>query len=210
MYSRRPSCGSGNTVTVYCPEPSPLPSSRLKAYTCGVQDFCFATLRNNPSGLSVTRHEGHIIIKVVGFLLHRTILLAASALLPAPGLRGQERSCAMPARTGPKGSVSGRGGSLLPLGLFSTRGAQVIDSTAKPVRIASIGWSGTDSSPAPSGLLNVNYKATMSGMVRDGFNAIRFPWYDLLLDESPTSKDINFSLSILISPVSPACRSWIS
>ena len=39
---------------------------------------------------------------------------------------------------------AGRGASLLPSGYLSTNGNQVVDASGNPVRIASIGWYGTD------------------------------------------------------------------
>ncbi len=81
---------------------------------------------------------------------------------------------------------SGQGGYLLPEGYFHVRGTQIVDREDRPIRIASVGWSGDDGTGfAPRGLYAVNYQATMRGMIADGFNAIRIPWCDLLLTENP-------------------------
>ena len=73
---------------------------------------------------------------------------------------------------------SGRGGSLLPTGFLSTSGNQVIDASGNPVRIASIGWYGTDG-PAGSalqGLWKTSYGTILQSIKDDGFNTVRIPW----------------------------------
>ena len=90
----------------------------------------------------------------------------------------------------------GRGGSLLPRGWFSTRGAQIVDEQGNSVRIASVGWPGTDGIAfAPRGLNAVNYRITMCGMVADGFNTIRIPWSDRLLSAAPKPGVIDYGLN---------------
>ena len=84
------------------------------------------------------------------------------------------------------GGAAGRGGSLLPTGYLSTHGNQIVDSAGNPVRIASIGWSGTDSlSFAPYGLWQSSLQQNIDGIKADGFNTIRVPWSDLLLQATP-------------------------
>lgn len=73
---------------------------------------------------------------------------------------------------------SARGGSLLPAGYLSTSGNQVIDVGGNPVRIASIGWYGTDG-PAGSalqGLWKTSYGTILQSIKDDGFNTVRVPW----------------------------------
>jgi aryl-phospho-beta-D-glucosidase BglC (GH1 family) len=73
----------------------------------------------------------------------------------------------------------GNGGKLLPAGFLSVKGAQIVDSHGHNVRIASVGWSGSnDVDSAPIGIWGVNYKVTMDGMVEDGFNCFRMSWVD--------------------------------
>ena len=94
--------------------------------------------------------------------------------------------------------TSGQGGYLLPKGLFHTRGSQIVDRADKTVRIASVGWPGDDGLGfAPRGLYTVNYKATMRGMVADGFNTIRIPWNDLLLTQNavPAATTIDYTVN---------------
>jgi aryl-phospho-beta-D-glucosidase BglC (GH1 family) len=83
-------------------------------------------------------------------------------------------------------AVSGRGGSLLPSGYLSTSGNQVVDADGHPVRIASIGWSGSDSLTfAPEGLFQLSISNTIGSIKAAGFNTIRLPWSDLFLTASP-------------------------
>jgi endoglucanase len=87
---------------------------------------------------------------------------------------------------------------LLPPGFFHTHRSQIVDQFDRPVRIASVGWSGDDSDGfAPRGLYAVNYKETMREMVADGFNTIRIPWNDLLLTQNamPAAGTIDYGLN---------------
>jgi aryl-phospho-beta-D-glucosidase BglC (GH1 family) len=80
---------------------------------------------------------------------------------------------------------SARGGLLLPPGFLSTSGSQIVDDTGRNVRIASIGWNGTEGPPgaAPSGLWRVSYQTVLESIVAGGFNAVRIPWIDAGLNE---------------------------
>ena len=112
-----------------------------------------------------------------------------SQATPGHSASSLQQSCAASARVG-------RRGALLPRGWFSTRGAQIVDQQGNSVRIASVGWPGTDGIAfAPRGLNTVNYKTTMCGMVVDGFNTIRIPWSDRLLNASPKAEVIDYTLN---------------
>jgi endoglucanase len=63
------------------------------------------------------------------------------------------------------------------------------------VRIASVGWYGFEGNSALRGLDSINYKKTMDAIVADGFNTIRIPWCDLLLQQSPAAGKINYTLN---------------
>lgn len=73
---------------------------------------------------------------------------------------------------------SGRGGSLLPTGFLSTKGSQIIDASGNPIRIASIGWYGTDgpAGSAPHGLWKTSYGTILQSIKDAGFNTVRIPW----------------------------------
>ena len=82
------------------------------------------------------------------------------------------------APTGGTFAPSARGGSLLPAGYLSTSGSQIIDASGNPVRIASIGWYGTDG-PAGSalqGLWKTSYGIILQSIKEGGFNTVRIPW----------------------------------
>lgn len=75
-------------------------------------------------------------------------------------------------------AASARGGSMLPTGYLSTKGNQTVDASGNPVRIASIGWYGTDG-PAGSalqGLWATSYGNILQSIKADGFNTVRIPW----------------------------------
>lgn len=86
-------------------------------------------------------------------------------------------------REAPDLAPAGRGGLLLPKGWLSTKGSQIVDEAGRPMRIASIGWNGTEGPPgaAPSGLWKVSYKTVMDSIVAAGFNTVRIPWNDISL-----------------------------
>jgi endoglucanase len=63
---------------------------------------------------------------------------------------------------------------LLSPGPLFTRGNQIVDAAGVPQRLACVGWNGGNSArPRLSGLNRVSYQATMSDMVRLGFNCTR-------------------------------------
>jgi len=65
-------------------------------------------------------------------------------------------------------------GSLLSAGPLFTRGSQIVDAAGSPQRLACVGWNGGNSiTPHLEGLDQVTYQATMSDMVRLGFNCVR-------------------------------------
>lgn len=65
-------------------------------------------------------------------------------------------------------------GRLLSSGPLYTEGNQIVDAAGIPQRLACVGWNGGNSvKPGLSGLNRVSYQATMSDMVRLGFNCTR-------------------------------------
>ncbi|MFN7997622.1 MAG: cellulase family glycosylhydrolase [Bryobacteraceae bacterium] len=69
-------------------------------------------------------------------------------------------------------------GSLLSPGPLFTRGNQIVDAAGVPQRLSCVGWNGGNSAhPHLSGLDQVSYQATMSDMVRLGFNCTRLLTY---------------------------------
>ncbi len=87
----------------------------------------------------------------------------------------------------PAGEVftpSGRGASLLPSGFLSTNGSQIVDASGNNVRVASIGWYGTDGPAgyALQGLWATSYKTILDSIKQGGFNTTRIPWSNVGLD----------------------------
>ena len=97
---------------------------------------------------------------------------------------------------------SGRGGSLLPPGYLSTRGSQIVDAESHPVRVASIGWYGTDG-PAGygmQGLWAVSYRSILDSIKADGFNTVRIPWSNINLDVRPLNTPSAGSIDFKANP----------
>ena len=71
-------------------------------------------------------------------------------------------------------------GRRLPAGFLSTAGSQIVDNAGRNVRIALIGWNGTDGRPGAtlSGLWRVSYKTVLDSIAAAGFNTVRIPWTD--------------------------------
>lgn len=68
-------------------------------------------------------------------------------------------------------------GSLLPAGVLSTRGNQIVGPDGTPVRIAAVNWHGLESDQfAPQGLWVRSYQSMMDQMAQVGFNAVRLPF----------------------------------
>ncbi len=128
---------------------------------------------------------------------------AGTATSPVPGATTTGATTtggAVTAPAAPSGAVndvggtSGRGGYLLPSGYLSTSGSQFVDSHGNPVRIASIGWNGTDSLAfAPAGLQYASYQSIIDSIKADGFNTIRIPWTDVLMHAAPAAGSIDYS-----------------
>jgi endoglucanase len=118
-------------------------------------------------------------------MITQSVPTSAQAVTQSVSLRSQDHG-PIPAR---------QGGYLLPGGYFTTRGAQIVDRKGIPVRIASVGWYGLEGNSALRGLDSINYKKTMDAIVADGFNTIRIPWCDILLQQSPAPGRINYELN---------------
>jgi aryl-phospho-beta-D-glucosidase BglC (GH1 family) len=84
----------------------------------------------------------------------------------------------------------------LPQGRLHTSGTQIVDDSGRPVRIMAVNWFGMNSSRgAPGDLQGVNWRATMRAMVNEGFNAIRLPISNALVEGKVAATDINLALN---------------
>ncbi|MBS0562616.1 MAG: cellulase family glycosylhydrolase, partial [Proteobacteria bacterium] len=86
---------------------------------------------------------------------------------------------------------------LLGNGYLSTQGSQFVNAAGQVVRIVSIGWDGAESATqfVPDGLSILNYQQMMQEMLQAGFNTIRMPWSDAMLNASPVAGAINYTLN---------------
>jgi chitinase len=86
-----------------------------------------------------------------------------------------------------------RGGGATP-GFLSTSGNQIIDAGGNPVRIAGVNWFGFEThNHVVHGLWTRNYKSMLEQVVELGFNALRVPFCNEMLDPQATTSSINFA-----------------
>lgn len=86
----------------------------------------------------------------------------------------------------------------LPAGPLFTSGNQIVDGNGNPVRIACIGWSGSNArNGVPEGLDQVNYQTVLNQLKQIGFNSIRLTFCDMMViaNDSPSAGSINTSLN---------------
>jgi endoglucanase len=78
-------------------------------------------------------------------------------------------------------------------GYWHTSGNQILDSANNPVRISGINWYGFEtSSEAPNGLWSQDYKAIIDDIAHLGYNTIRLPWSDQMVEDNPVPNIISF------------------
>jgi endoglucanase len=81
-------------------------------------------------------------------------------------------------------------------GYWHTDGAQILDASNQPVRIAGINWFGMEtSSYAPHGLWSRNYKDMLNQIRSLGYNTLRLPYSNQLFDAGSTPNGIDFNLN---------------
>jgi endoglucanase len=92
--------------------------------------------------------------------------------------------------------LSGLQAQPLSSGYWQTNGGVIVDHTGQPVRIAGISWFGSETPNfAPFGLDVRNYKDLLDQVLQLGYNAIRFPYSNQLLDPASTPVGINAALN---------------
>ncbi|WP_431859185.1 glycoside hydrolase family 5 protein [Azospirillum sp.] len=77
-------------------------------------------------------------------------------------------------------------------GFLTTRGGQIIDNSGAAVKLTGVNWFGAEGDAfAPQGLWTDSYQNHMDKMKSLGFNVIRLPWSDAMLDAGrmPTGID---------------------
>lgn len=83
-------------------------------------------------------------------------------------------------------------------GAWSTSGNTIVDTEGNRVRITGINWFGMETETfAPHGLWTRGYKSMMDQMKQEGYNTIRLPFSNQILDagRSPANGAINYSVN---------------
>jgi hypothetical protein len=81
---------------------------------------------------------------------------------------------------------------------YFTSGNQITDNNGNPIRLACIGWSGSNArNGVPEGLDQANYKNLLTQVFRIGFNCIRLTFCDMMViaNDMPAAGLINTSLN---------------
>jgi endoglucanase len=78
-------------------------------------------------------------------------------------------------------------------GFWHTRGSQMLDTADQPVRIAGINWYGFETvSAIPGGLDQQDYDTIVQTIQRDGYNTIRIPFSNQMIETPTVPTNIQF------------------
>ncbi|ORE95490.1 chitinase, cellulase [Stappia sp. 22II-S9-Z10] len=89
-------------------------------------------------------------------------------------------------------------------GWLSTSGSDIVDEAGNVVRITGVNWFGAETDiSVPHGLWARNYQDMMDQMLATGFNTLRLPFANAMLDPGATVGGINFSLNPDLAGLSP-------
>jgi endoglucanase len=79
-------------------------------------------------------------------------------------------------------------------GYWHTSGNEILDSTNKVVRIAGINWSGFETtSEVVHGLYAQDYKYILDGIKSNGYNTVRLPYSNQMVETPIVPSEISFS-----------------
>ncbi|MCH2211682.1 MAG: cellulase family glycosylhydrolase [Fuerstiella sp.] len=82
------------------------------------------------------------------------------------------------------------------MSFLHTSGNQILDAASQPVQITGVSWFGMETDTfAPHGLWARNWKSMMDQMRDTGFNTIRLPYSNQMLDTGSVPNGIDFSLN---------------
>jgi len=86
--------------------------------------------------------------------------------------------------------------SALGMDYWHTRGNKILDSQNNPVRIAGVTWSGFEAPDAVvHGLWAQDYKSILKAIRQNGYNSIRIPYSNQMVEANPKPVNISFSNS---------------
>jgi endoglucanase len=90
---------------------------------------------------------------------------------------------------GPAASAAGTG-----TGYWSARGSQLVDAAGTPVRMTGINWFGPETGNYTfHGLWSRNYKDMLAQMAQLGYNTVRIPYSNQMLDSGSTPNSIDLA-----------------
>jgi aryl-phospho-beta-D-glucosidase BglC (GH1 family)/chitodextrinase len=90
---------------------------------------------------------------------------------------------------GPLARAAGSAGA----GYWRTSGSQILDANGNPVRIAGINWYGFETTDEVAhGLYTADYKSIINDIKSLGYNLIRLPYSDQMVQQNPVPSSISF------------------
>ncbi len=95
------------------------------------------------------------------------------------------------------GGTSGTtGGPVVGAGYLHTEGARIVDEQGRTVRLTGVNWFGLETSDfAPHGLWARSLNSMIDQMAQEGYNCIRLPFCNQMLDASSRPGTINYALN---------------
>src|SRR5215831_17815622 len=79
-------------------------------------------------------------------------------------------------------------------GYWHTSGNQILDSNNQPVRLAGVNWYGFETTDAViHGLWAKDYKAVLTTIKNNGYNVVRVPFSNQMVESNPTPTNISFN-----------------
>lgn len=83
---------------------------------------------------------------------------------------------------------------LVPAGRWHTRGASLLDTDNKTVKMVGLNWSGFETTnQVPGGLTERDYKEVLDEVKRSGFNVIRIPFSNEMIERPTVPSAIGYS-----------------
>ena len=99
-----------------------------------------------------------------------------------------------PPTTPSTGTGSSDSGNAIADGYLRTEGSQIVDSAGNNVKLTGVNWFGAEGYAfAPQGMWQDSYQNIMDQMKEEGFNTIRLPWSDAMLDDGRMPTGIDYA-----------------